>query len=241
MEKLSEMLQEWKASSGTSIRITAFGSSNTELSWHSGGRHNWVDWLNINIREHIGRHVTIINQGICGDTAEGLLTRIGRDVLSFEPKAAIITIGGNDSIKGYSSEVFETNVRELCSKMIEKNIKPVLQTYYCPLYDEFPKDFRKVFESFMEVNRKISKDFNIPIIDYYSYFEPFYTIDRSGYKKLMLDGLHVNYIGNLIMGIIASQNFGLPDLKIPENIYDEVSTAYGKMKDYYKTAKIKYK
>lgn len=69
MASLKEIIYSWKNDTSKQHRIVAFGSSNTELHWHSGGRHNWGDWLNINIRENIGRHMLVINQGICGDSS----------------------------------------------------------------------------------------------------------------------------------------------------------------------------
>jgi hypothetical protein len=69
----------------------------------------------------------------------------------------------------------------------------------------------KKFPQFVDVNRKLSQEFNIPIIDQYKYFSPFYENDPENYSKIMLDGLHVNQIGNAIMGIIACRSFSLPD------------------------------
>ena len=67
------------------------------------------------------------------------------------------------------------------------------------------------FPQFVEVNRNLSTKMNIPLIDQYEYFSPFYKNDPENYTKIMLDGLHVNPIGNAIMGIIASRLFSLPD------------------------------
>jgi hypothetical protein len=79
------------------VRVIGFGSSNTEQHWHLLGHFNWFSWLGCSLREWVGRHVTMINQGINGETAEDLLKRIDRDVISFKPNLVIITIGGNDT------------------------------------------------------------------------------------------------------------------------------------------------
>lgn len=78
-----KIIQQWKEQPDKSYRVIAFGSSNTELSWSNNGRHNWVDWLSINLRDSIGHHVSVVNQGIGGETSDHLLARIDRDVLSF--------------------------------------------------------------------------------------------------------------------------------------------------------------
>lgn len=233
MTDLSKIIQKFNEMPEKSYRIVAFGSSNTELFWHSGGRHNWVDWLNINIRHNIGKNILIINQGICGETSEDLLRRFERDVLPLSPEIVIVTIGGNDAARGFTYDQYYSNIKEICTKLIEKKIQPVLQTYYCPLYEEFLEGYKEAFESFVEANRAVAEEMELPLIDQYSYFEPLYTNERKEYGKLMLDMLHVNHIGNMIMGIIASRYFGLPDPNIPEDINTEVQTMFEKILYYY--------
>ena len=92
MEKLREICVQWKNQPERSTRLIAFGSSNTELGWHSEGHHNWVDWLNLCLRRSLGSHVSLINQGIGGETGTDLLDRIDRDVFSFSPELVIVTI-----------------------------------------------------------------------------------------------------------------------------------------------------
>lgn len=222
MVDIKKVVQSWKEDDQKGVRVVAFGSSNTELFWHSGGRNNWVDWLNINLREHIGRHVLVINQGICGDTAEGLLKRFDRDILSVSPQMVIITIGGNDAAKGFTYNQYYENIKQICTRLIDSKIQPVLQTYYCPIFEECMPGYRETFESFMEGNRILAKELGLPLIDQYSYYNPLYEKDRKEYRRLMMDMLHVNHIGNMIMGINASRYFGLPDPQIPEDIREEV-------------------
>ena len=157
MQDVAEMINRWKESQDESFRVVAFGSSNTELSWWSNGRHNWVDWLYINFRANIGRNVTVINQGIGGDTTQLLLNRIDRDVLSFGPSMVIVTIGGNDAAKGISLEQYKENLERICSIIQKNNALPVLQTYYCPIYEDGIEGFEKLFEGFVQANRDISK------------------------------------------------------------------------------------
>lgn len=225
MANLSELVQSWKQTPEQSRRIVAFGSSNTELFWHSGGRHNWVDWLNINLREHIGRHVLVINQGICGDTTEALQKRFDRDVLPLAPHITLVTIGGNDSMqKGLPFiKQFKANVNNIMDRLVQNGSQPVLQTYYCPFYEECGPGYQSVFEPYMEAVRELAAETGVPLIDYYKYFEPCYRNDRKLYRRLMADSMHVGHYGNFIMGEIASRCFGLPSLRIPEGLEAELT------------------
>lgn len=232
MKSAAQIIRGWKEQQEKSFRIVAFGSSNTELSWHSEGRHNWVDWLYINIRGNLGRHITVVNQGISGETSEDLLKRMERDVFSLSPQAVIITVGGNDAARGFTYRQYYDNLKEICTRLIDKKIQPILQTYYCPYYDECSTGYRDIFESFAEVNRNLAGELDIPLIDQYAYFEPFYEKDKAGYKELMRDGLHVNPLGNMIMGIIVSKHFGLPEPQIPGDIKAHVDRLLEKLYFY---------
>jgi len=207
---LQSLSDKWRNDPQKPIRIIAFGSSNTELHWHSLGGFNWFSWLSSAMREWIGRHITTINSGIGGETSEDLLKRIDRDVLSFNPDLVILTIGGNDTWKDLTFEEYEENLTKIINQLKEINCLPVLQTYYCLLYDKMDKIFLR-FPKFVEVNRNLSHKFKIPLLDQYKYFSPFYENKPKKYSEIMLDGLHVNPIGNAIMGIIVSRLFSLPD------------------------------
>lgn len=221
MQNLNELKREWKRQKKLPVRLICFGSSNTELHWHSLGHHNWVSWLDCALREWVGRHITTINQGISGETAEDLLIRIDRDVLSYSPTAVIVTVAGNDAMRGHSLETYRKNLTEIIEKIEEIDAIPILQTYYCPLYENITVESFKQFPDFVEINRLLASEKDIPLIDQYKYFHPFYENDRESYKQIMLDGLHVNPLGNTIMGIIACRSFHLPDPKILDEAHQQ--------------------
>ncbi len=235
MFNMESMVAEWKGNSRNSFRIVAFGSSNTELFLHSEGRHNWVDWLNITLRQHIGRNVSVINQGVCGDTTDELLDRFDRDILPLSPQVVIITIGGNDTSRGFTFEHYYNNLKAICTKCLRNNFLPILQTYYCPFYEESPAGFKERFESFVAANRSLSKEMELPIIDQYSHFEPLYSNKRQLYKGMMRDMLHLNHYGNAVMGTIAARFFRLSDPDMPEDIRNEVMLYLDEIMKHYCT------
>ena len=117
MKMLESVINKWKSSPQIPKRVIAFGSSNTELHWHSYGRFNWFSWLSSAMREWIGRHITTINQGIGGETSKDLLLRIERDVISFTPNLVIVTIGGNDTWKGLTIEEYQESLSQVIGKI----------------------------------------------------------------------------------------------------------------------------
>jgi lysophospholipase L1-like esterase len=211
-EILLDLLYEWSQDKKNGKTVVAFGSSNTALAYSNQGQFNWVSWLSCALRKDVGHHIAVVNQGIGGDTAVGLLERFERDVTRLKPDMVIITIGGNDA-KKVTLEEYQEDMVKLIAKTQEIGAQPVLQTYYCPLYNKMPKNY-PIFEKFVQINRDLSKERNIPLIDQYQIFSPYYYKDRKNYEQIMRDGLHVNGIGNAIMAIILCRSFGLGDPKI---------------------------
>ncbi|MHA1206782.1 MAG: SGNH/GDSL hydrolase family protein, partial [Candidatus Hodarchaeales archaeon] len=159
-----------------------------------------------------------------------------RDVISYSPNLVIVTIGGNDANTGIPVEKYKENMELIVEKIQKNGAIPVLQTYYCPLYEKMSEPFQR-FPKFVEVNRTLASEKDIPLIDQYKYFSAYYENDRENYYKLMLDGLHVNPIGNTIMGIIACRSFNVPDPKLmldPKIIKDkkEISRNLRMMKNF---------
>jgi lysophospholipase L1-like esterase len=223
------LLDQWKVQTDRAFRICTFGSSNTELSFANNGRHNWVDWFYINLRQEIGSHVTVTNLGIGGETTINLLDRIERDVKPHQPALVIVTIGGNDANHEMPVKEYTERLKKICSLILQYQAIPVLQTYYCPVYHLSNDNFQTLFEAYMQVNRELSQEFGIPLIDQYAFFEPFYRSEPDEYEKLMRDWLHVNYLGNLVMAQVISRAFGLSFIPIPDDIANEFNPLYEKM------------
>ena len=57
--------------------------------------------------------VPILNAGVSGDTTDGALGRIDRDVLSRDPRLVIVGLGGNDFLRGVSLASTEANLRSI--------------------------------------------------------------------------------------------------------------------------------
>jgi lysophospholipase L1-like esterase len=125
------------------------------------------------MREWIGRHITTINEGISGETTKDLVKRLERDVLNFNPNLVIITIGGNDTWKGIPITEYTQHLSLIIDKLKARKAIPVLQTYYCLLYNSMPDIFKR-FPRLVEVHRWLSKSKSVPLIDQYKYFSPFY-------------------------------------------------------------------
>lgn len=101
------------------VTIVALGDSNTELTWHTAGRLNWVGLLQYGLFEKYGPNVaTVINAGRCGDTAPGGLARLDGDVIRFKPDLVIIAYGMNDAGRGEAGlPAFRDAIRQIVEQL----------------------------------------------------------------------------------------------------------------------------
>ena len=90
-----------KLKNGEHVTIVAFGDSNTEITFHTDGRMNWVGLLDEAIFETYGNGAsTLINSGKCGSSCQEGLQRLDRDVIRFDPDLVILAFGMNDATCG---------------------------------------------------------------------------------------------------------------------------------------------
>jgi lysophospholipase L1-like esterase len=68
--------------------VVAAGSSTTRATLSA-------DWVGA-VRARAGADTEIVNAGVNGDTAAGLLARLDDDVIATAPAAVVVLIGGND-------------------------------------------------------------------------------------------------------------------------------------------------
>ena len=212
--QLPDLMKQWRAQAGqTGVRVVAFGSSNTEIGWHSEGRHGWPCWLACIFRASLGQHIQTLNAGIGGDTAASLLKRIDRDVLPIRPHLAIITIGGNDHFQKHSLSDFEANLRQLESILRTAGAAVAFQTYYALLPES---DLG--FASYMEVVRTVARSTEAGLIDQFAWFSAWQQHDPATYRTIMRDGAHLKPVGNALFGMMAGRVCGCGDPALPADL-----------------------
>ena len=188
-------------------RFVALGSSNTERRIH--GLH-WFDWLDLGLAQTYGRRHHFINVGVGGDTTCDLLTRFDDDVARYHPHVVFVTIGGNDAKpdSGIDAAAFEANLRTLEQMICDLGAIPVLQTYYAADIEGLSPEHSARFLDFMAIVRRVAMETVAPQIDHHRRWEPLRLQHLELYRELMQDPLHVNPLGNMLMGLDLIRAFG---------------------------------
>jgi glycerophosphoryl diester phosphodiesterase len=176
----------------------------------------------------------IINRGIGGDTTDGVLFRLD-EVTASHPNKIFLLIGTNDLRNGKTPEYIIQRITQI-TKRIRKDspnailyLQSVLPTYNRP---------ERPVSSIAAINKGIQKlvdNHNVFYIDLFSHFAN--TNDKQQlYRKLSLDGLHLNGKGylkwkNLIKKYVNEDNNRIDNiirrLKNPSDNYVMVTAHRG--------------
>ena len=166
------------------VKIVCFGDSLTEVGYGS----SYVQELVRLMPEH-----DFINAGEGGNTVINLLRRVDDDVLSHQPDAVFVMVGGNDAIsfsqpktRSYyrqkqeipdgvvTPEQFETAYRELLTKLQLAHVVVWIGLEPC----EYNLATVEAFRDYNARIKNIARSFNLPVLDLMESFPPSDVPDR---------------------------------------------------------------
>ena len=78
--------------------------------------HNWTTLMKSSLSRE-GKNLKIINSSISGDTTSGGLSRISRDLNTYEPDFVLVELGGNDALRGYPISRIKQNLLKIVSQI----------------------------------------------------------------------------------------------------------------------------
>ena len=195
------------------FRIVAFGASNTER--YMPGTH-WTDVLEVGLRSRFGRKFQLINSGVSGNNTREALARFDRDVAFFKPALVIVTFGGNDCNptpeKFVPEAEFTTNMEEIARRIQALGAIPVFQTYYKMDLEAMVPERARGFVRNMEIVRELSLKHGWNLVDHYAVFD---KLDPLVHRyQLMINAMHTNEDGNLLIGVELLRHFDVDPWKI---------------------------
>lgn len=139
----------------------------------------------------------IINRGIEGDTADGVLARLD-EVIARKPKIVLLMIGINDLLLGVSPQVIERQVRLIVAKLKANGADVVLQSTL-PVHDNL-----RINAQVQALNALLR---NVPGVTFVDLRRP---LAPSGalLADYTWDGIHLNGVGYLIWRDIIAPVIG---------------------------------
>ncbi len=194
------------------FRLVALGASNTDRYMPC---MHWLDVLEVGLRTRFGRKFQVIDSGVSGNNTREALARFDRDVAFFQPALVIVTLGGNDcrtDEKKVPETEFRDNMTAIGHKIEALNAIPVFRTYYKMDVEAMEPGRARGCVRNMEIVREVAQEHSWHLVDQYAVFDKLpWDVHRY---KLMLNPMHTNEEGNLLMGIELLRHFDVDPLKI---------------------------
>jgi acyl-CoA thioesterase-1 len=104
-----------------------------------------------------GRSVTILNQGVSGDTTAGGLDRIDW-MLADKPDIVLVELGGNDALRGIDPAVTEKNLAAIVEKLQAAHVTVWLAGMMAPR--NLGSDYVKAFDG---LYKRIAYTYKVPL------------------------------------------------------------------------------
>ena len=141
---------------------------------------NWTTLLKSSFSKE-GKSLKIINSSISGDTTSGGLSRISRDLNTYEPDFVLVELGGNDALRGYPISRIKQNLLKIVS-IISNNqsIAIIMQIKIPPNYG------KKYIEAFENIYSEVASETDAKLISF--------MLENVALKEDLMqpDGIHPN-------------------------------------------------
>ena len=91
----------------------------------------------------------------------------------------------------------------------------MFQTYYACDLEHLDPAYAEAIPRYMQIIRDTAEELNAPVNDNYARWERLRISAPDVYRLLMLNSMHVNLYGNMVIGLDLMRKFGfrLPDDK----------------------------
>ncbi|MRU15276.1 arylesterase [Roseovarius sp. A21] len=168
------------------LRILALGDSLTQgygLIESEGFVPQLDAWL-----EAQGAEVAVINGGVSGDTSAGGAARVDWS-LTPDVDAMIVTLGGNDLLRGIDPDVTRDNIKAILSAAQAKSVEVLLVGMQAP--GNYGPEYKQAFDSLYP---ELAEDYGVLYVE--SFFDGIGTSDPAQARVFFQDdGIHPNAEG----------------------------------------------
>jgi acyl-CoA thioesterase-1 len=160
----------------------------------------------------------LINAGIGGDTAAGMLKRLERDVFVHKPTLVTLSAGINDVMHKVSPADYETSVTAIAEQLKAKNIPLLILTtsVIAPKHG----DADKRLEAFNTTLRALAAKHELRLADVNTLMNT--TRSAGGEEILEEDGIHPNYAGQRLLARAVLDALSYADVALPKTFSPEM-------------------
>jgi len=183
-----------KLLSGTPVRLIGIGDSLT-YGWMA--EKGYLDYLNeLLLAVYPGAALQIINRGIPGDTAEGGMRRLHRDVINARPDCVLIQFALNDAFLGVTPEQFAKDIRGMILEISKNSDADIVLLTSVWIADPEENDRALMFYHQLEI---IAEEEKLPIARVHVYWEHKIESGTNTARLVQFDGVHPTAAGYQVM------------------------------------------
>lgn len=138
-------------------------------------------WVTLLENELSGKfeNIEVINASISGETSDGVVRRLPTLVSRYQPRWAIVEIGGNDGLRGYPLQGLSANLNSIILTLKNAGADVLLLGMQIP-----PNYGTRYTSAFMQMYATAATEHDIPLV-------PFFLERVAGDPSLMQeDGIH---------------------------------------------------
>ena len=141
---------------------------------------NWTTLMKRSFSRE-GKNLNIINSSISGDTTSGGLSRISRDLNTYEPDFVLVELGGNDALRGYPISRIKQNLLKIVSIISSKQSIPIIMQIKIP-----PNYGKKYIDAFENIYSDVASETDAKLISF--------MLENVALKEDLMqpDGIHPN-------------------------------------------------
>ncbi|MZI95165.1 arylesterase [Vibrio sp. CAIM 722] len=121
----------------------------------------WPSLLSSKLKEK-GKNVTIVNAAISGDTSGNGLARLPGLLQQHHPDIVLIELGANDGLRGFPTQVLESNLNQIITQIKQSNSKAILMQIRMP-----PNYGKRYTQAFANVFSDVANATNTPVIPFF--------------------------------------------------------------------------
>jgi acyl-CoA thioesterase-1 len=170
-------------SSDQKLTIFALGDSLTAgygLNQGDGFTHQLEAWL---VDQSI--NATVVNGGVSGDTTAGGVARLDW-VLSDDIDAVLVSLGGNDMLRGIDPAATQVNLDRILSIVSNRNLPSLLISIPSPA--NFGEDYKDVFD---QAYPTLAKKHKVPLYEnFMSGIQNAASSQADALKFMQADAIH---------------------------------------------------
>lgn len=209
-----QKIQKLLADKSHPVTWVITGDSITHGAKHTHGSRSYVEHLAERVRWEMGRpNDIVINTGISGDKADGILRAFDWRVTRFKPAVVSIMIGMNDCTRGPSKrDEFRKNLRELVHRTRELGAVPVLHTMN--ITEPSAVKERGDLPAYVAIIREVAQEEKAILVDHWKHWQTECTSPEK-LKEWLNDPIHPNARGHRELAILTFKALGIFDANSP--------------------------